>query len=156
MYVAQADEHQRIEWIGGGVMSVLFDGASTGGQLMVLRTTLRRGEAAPVHVHGPEDEMFVVLRGEVLFWVGDERHEVREGGVVFLPRGVPHAYRVASEEAELLTLATPAGLEAFFRAVGHDLSQPKPEGWAIAPAAIGQAMAQFGGRVVGPPPADAR
>lgn len=150
-YIAQASEHQQLEWIGGGVMSVLFDAQSTGGQLTLLRTKLRQGDASPVHVHGNEDEMFVLLQGSGIFWVGDARYEVSEGGVVFLPRRIPHAYRFVSETVEILTLCTPAGIEGFFRAAGHDLREPKPEGWAMTPATMAAAMAQHGGRIIGPP-----
>lgn len=150
-YVAQASDHQRLEWIGGDAISVLLDAETTGGQLALFRNRARAGSAVPVHVHGREDEIILVLAGSVAVWVGDERHEVGEGGVAFLPRGVPHAYRVTSETADLLGICTPAGFEGFFRAVGHDLSQPKPDSWAITPAAMGEAVARYGGRVLGPP-----
>lgn len=82
-YVAQAAEHQQLEWIGGAAMSVLFDGQATDGQLTMVRTRLTRGAASPVHVHSAEDEMFVVLQGSGIFWVGDQRHEVSDGGSLF-------------------------------------------------------------------------
>lgn len=152
-YVGQASDRQRLEWIGGDVMEILLDASRTGGQLALLRSRPRQGNAVPVHVHGSEDEVFLVLAGSVTFWVGDQRHEVGEGGVVFLPRGVPHAYRVSSSTADLLGICAPAGFEGFFRTVGHDLSQPRPADWAITPAAMGAAIAGHGGRVIGPPKA---
>ena len=42
----------------------------------------------PFHVHGNEDELFV-LEGEHVFRVGDHEHTVGPGGCVFAPRGVP-------------------------------------------------------------------
>src|ERR1700712_4735861 len=135
-YLAQEADHQRIEWLGGGVMQVVLDSAATGGQLTMLRTALPRGASTPVHVHGSEDEIFLLLQGAMTCWVGDERLELNEGGVAVLPRQVAHAYRVDSAEAHLLTLVTPGGLEGFFRNAGHDLSTPKPEGWAITHEAI--------------------
>lgn len=50
-----------------------------------------------------------------------------------------------------LTLTTPAGQQSFFRAAGWDLSQPKPEGWTIAPEAQQEAAAASGTTVIGPP-----
>jgi quercetin dioxygenase-like cupin family protein len=132
-------------------MSVLFDGAATGGQLTMLRTRLSAGAASPVHVHSAEDEMFVLLRGEAVFWVGDQRHELSTGGVAFLPRNLPHAYRFVSDEVDLLTLCVPSGIEGFFRAAGHDLTEPKPEGWQLTPASMAAAAAAFGQRIIGPP-----
>lgn len=150
-YIGQAGDHQRISWIGGSVMSVLLDGDHSGGQLTILRTRLQRGDASPMHVHGNEDEVLLLLQGAAVIWVGDERYEVNEGGLAFLPRGIPHAYRFTSETADLLTLCAPAGLEAFFREAGHDLSQPAPEGWSPSTPAMAEAMSRHGGRIVGPP-----
>lgn len=151
-YFAEDEEHQRLEWLSGHPMKVLFDAAATGGQLTVLESAPPAGSASPLHVHSREDEMFILLSGSVLVVVGDTRQELHAGGVTFLPRDVPHAYRVI-EDAHVLTLCTPAGLEGFFRSAGHDLSQPRPEGFAITPATMGPALEQHGGRILGPPPA---
>lgn len=151
-YVAQAESHQQLEWIGGSVMEVLLDSAATNGQLTILRTQLRHGDASPLHVHGREDEILLVLSGTAVIHVGDDRHEVADGGVAYLPRDIPHAYRITSAAATMLTLTTPAGLEGFFRAAGHDLATAKPEGWAITPPMLAEAMAAHGGEILGPPP----
>jgi quercetin dioxygenase-like cupin family protein len=151
VYLAQNADHQQIEWIGGSVMQVVLDSDSTGGQLTVLRTVLPKGTSTPVHVHGPEDEMFLLLQGAMTCWVGDDRYELHEGGVAFLPRDLAHAYRVDSAEAHLLTLITPGGLEGFFRTAGHDLARDKPDGWAITHEAISTAMIAHGGRIIAPP-----
>jgi quercetin dioxygenase-like cupin family protein len=150
-HVAQAEGHQQLEWIGGSTMTVLLDAATTGDQLMVARTVLRRGGSAPLHVHSAEDGLFLMLKGAGTFWVGDERYEVREGGLAWLPRDLPHTYRIDSNEAHVLTLCTPGGLEGFFRAASHDLAASKPENWAITPQTMGAALAAHGGTVVGPP-----
>jgi quercetin dioxygenase-like cupin family protein len=151
VYVAQAAEHQRLEWLGGSTMSVLFDGAATAGQLTVLRSSLPSGSASPVHLHSAEDEMFIVLRGSGLFWFGEQRFEVGEGGAVFLPRGIAHAYLFTSD-ADLLTICTPSGSEGFFRAAGRDVRSPRPEDWAITPASLAAAAAAHGLQILGPPP----
>lgn len=113
---------------------------------MVLRSELRRGDASPLHVHGREDEMFLMLSGAAVVHVGEERREVAQGGVAFLPRDIPHAYRITSDTATMLTLTTPGGLEGFFRRAGHDVATPKPQGWAISPATLAEALAAHGGR----------
>jgi len=150
-YIAQDTDHQKIQWLHGGVMSVLLDGDTTNGQLGMVRTRGRSGAAAPVHVHDREDEVFLVLDGSAIFWIGDQRQEVSAGGVAFLPRGLPHAYRVTSEYVDVITLCTPAGIERFFRAAGWDLSKPKPHGWEITPATLTAAAEHEGQRISGPP-----
>jgi quercetin dioxygenase-like cupin family protein len=150
-FIAQASEHQELEWIGGSTVTVLLDGDATGGQLTAVRSRMREGAASPVHLHRNEDEMFVLLAGSGLFWVGDECHEVGQGGAVFLPRNVPHAYRFTSPEVDLLTLCTPSGMEHFFRNAGRDLSEPRPDGWEVTLEALVEAAKVGGQEILGPP-----
>lgn len=35
--------------------------------------------------------------------------------IVYLPRNVPHAYRITSDRADLLMITTPGGIEGMFR-----------------------------------------
>jgi quercetin dioxygenase-like cupin family protein len=150
-YLALAGDHQQLDWLGGSVVEVLLDAPATDGQLTVMRSTLERGDAAPLHVHSAEDELFVVLEGEVTFWVADDRQEVGAGGLAWLPRGLPHTYRVDSETAAFLTLCTPGGFEGFFRTAGHDRATPRPADWAITPQSMAAALVGMGGQLLGPP-----
>jgi quercetin dioxygenase-like cupin family protein len=150
-YVAQAGEHEQLEWLGGGIMEVLLDARHSGGRLSVFRSAVPAATASPVHVHPHEDEIFVLLSGSGLIWAGDRRFELTAGGVAFLPRAVPHAYRFTSDRADLIAIATPSGMEGFFRDAGWDRSRPKPPGWAVTPAALGEAAAANGQVVLGPP-----
>ncbi|MEV6889508.1 cupin domain-containing protein [Kribbella sp. NPDC051137] len=149
-YAGPAADHQQLEWLGGGVMQVLLDGERTGGQFSMFRSSAPAGAASPAHLHTREDEIFVLLRGSAIYWVGDQRFEVGEGSVAFLPRDVPHAYRITSD-ADLLALSTPSGLENFFRGAGHDLRTPKPEGWSVTPQTMAKAAADNGQLILGPP-----
>lgn len=149
-YAAQDSEHQQLEWLNGGTMQVLLAGEHTRGQLAMFRSFAPAGAASPAHVHSREDEIVMMLSGSATFWSGTHRFEVEEGGVAFLPREVPHAYRITSD-AEMLALSTPSGLEGFFRGAGHDRSEPKPEGWAITPETMGKAAAANGQTILGPP-----
>jgi quercetin dioxygenase-like cupin family protein len=151
-YIAQASEHQRLEWIDGHTLEILLDGAVTGGQVMVVRSHMGVGSASPLHLHRKEDEMFVILEGEGVFWVGDQVHEVGAGGSVFLPRGVPHAYHFTSPVVDMLTICTPAGMESFFRGAGRDLTTPRPEGWSVTMEALVEAARSGGQEILGPPP----
>ena len=45
---------------------------------------------------------------------GEEAHELVAGDTLALPRAVPHAHRVNSEIARILTVATPGGFEKLF------------------------------------------
>ena len=88
-----------------------------------------------MHVHAHEDELFCVLEGQHVFVVGDEVHQLGPGGMVFAPRGIPHAQRrVVPHEGRLLVMMTPAGLEGFFRALAaaQDAGMLGPEAYAEA------------------------
>lgn len=68
------------------------------------------------HVHQHEDEMYYVLEGEHEFDCGDRTFRLGPGGLVFLPRGIPHAHRrVVPRAGRLLSMTTPAGLEGLLR-----------------------------------------
>ena len=72
----------------------------------------------PLHVHADEDELFFVLEGEHVIQVGDDQHRVGPGGLVFAPRGVPHAQRRVVPRGRAPARAhDSAGLEGFFRAL---------------------------------------
>lgn len=143
--------NDRIRWIGGTTMEILLDSAATDGRMMILRNDSSLGDAAPIHVHGHEDEVFLVLEGSMIVWVGDERRAVDAGGICFLPRGIPHTYRVTSETAKVLNICTPGGLESAFREAGWVLTTPAPEGWSASLPAVAQAMAKVRVEIVGPP-----
>lgn len=89
----------------------------------------------PLHVHENEDELFYVLEGNHVFRVGDEEFRAGPGGLVFAPRGVPHAQRrVVPAKGRLLVLTSPGGLEGFFRelAAAHEAGTLGPEAYAGA------------------------
>src|ERR1700712_4423916 len=132
-YLAQPSQQQQLEWLDGGTLSMLLDGAATDGQLMVGRFDVSRGEAPPYHMHTREDEVFMLIKGTALVWYDDQEYELAEGGVVYLPKGVPHGYRITSKKADLLMINTPAGIEGMFRATGRDKSTPRPPGFEVRP-----------------------
>jgi mannose-6-phosphate isomerase-like protein (cupin superfamily) len=84
---------------------------STGGMLTVIESRTTGG--APLHVHTREDEFFYVIAGTLTVCLGDARFEAGAGAFVFLPRNIPHEWDVVGEEATLLMMTVPAGLDAF-------------------------------------------
>lgn len=150
-FLAQADEQQTLEWIDGSTFSVLLDSKATNGQLTVGRFHVEKGEAPPFHMHTREDEVFMLISGSALLWAGDEQMEMTEGGIVYLPRNIPHSYRITSDTADLLMIATPAGIEGMFRHAGRDITTPRPENFALDPAKMAEAADLYGQIILGPP-----
>jgi quercetin dioxygenase-like cupin family protein len=148
-YIAQPADQQKLEWLGGSTLAMLLDGATTNGQLMIGRFDVPKGEATPYHRHEHEDEIFLMIKGTARVWVGDEESELSEGGIVFLPKHIPHCYRITSDGADVLMINTPAGIEGMFREIGRDRALPRPEGYELLPnPAI---TAKYGSVIVGPP-----
>ena len=117
----------------------------TNGQFSLFFGYYARHDGAPLHVHYKEDETFYVLDGEVLFQVGDERHTLRAGDTIFLPRTIPHTYFVLSEQAKMLFMTTPGGItEAFF----SELTQLKGP---FEPADMQALYKKYDLGLVGPP-----
>jgi quercetin dioxygenase-like cupin family protein len=150
-FLAQPDQQQKLEWLDGGTYSVLLDSDATGGKLSVGRFDVRKDEAPPFHMHTREDEVFLLLEGTALVWAGEERHELEEGGIIYLPRNLPHGYRITSERAGLLVIATPGGLEKMFRHAGRDLTTPRPDGFEISRQLLAEAAELGGSIILGPP-----
>lgn len=129
-------------------------GEQTEGRLSQLLVSYPRGSAPPLHIHHREDETFYIVDGEVSIFVADQRIECTAGDFVFGPRGVPHAFLVQSEQAEMLVTFTPAGIEGLFAEVGPPVLAGEP---APAPAMpdedeFARLMAKYGCEFVGPPP----
>jgi quercetin dioxygenase-like cupin family protein len=150
-YLAQPEQQQKLEWLDGGTFSVLLDKDATEGKLTVGRFAVAKGEAPPFHLHTREDEVFMLIKGTALVWAGQEEHELREGGIIYLPRNIPHSYRITSDRADLLLIATPGGIEGMFRHAGRDLRTPRSEGFEIPKSLLAQAAELYGNVIVGPP-----
>jgi mannose-6-phosphate isomerase-like protein (cupin superfamily) len=119
----------------GDVTILVRASAETTGGAYTLFEEVPRMVDTPVHVHEREDELFYVLAGEHVFRVGDEEFRAGPGGMVFAPRGIPHAQRrVVQGEGRLLVLTSPGGFEGFFRelAAAHDAGTLGPEAYAQA------------------------
>jgi mannose-6-phosphate isomerase-like protein (cupin superfamily) len=150
-YLAQPEQQQQLEWLGGSTLALLLDADATDGQLTVGRFDVSEGEAPPMHLHTREDEVFMLIKGTALVWYGDQEMELSEGGIVYLPRNVPHGYRITSKKADLLMICTPAGIEGMFRHAGRDRATPRPDGFEIRRERMAEAAEMFGNVVVGPP-----
>jgi quercetin dioxygenase-like cupin family protein len=75
-------------------------GEEIGASVSVIAVDLAPGDGPALHRH-EYGEVFVVVRGEATFTLGDETHVVRAGEIVVAPAGVPHRF-VNSGDGPLL------------------------------------------------------
>ncbi|MET9290967.1 cupin domain-containing protein [Streptomyces sp. NPDC003077] len=106
------------------VIEQVVTNAETSGAVSVMRLTVDREDAPPLHSHSREDESWVILSGRVRFWVGStslDTCEVRDaepGAYVFAPRNVPHTFQTITPTAEVLVINNPGAIEGYFQSVG--------------------------------------
>lgn len=98
----------------GGYWVFLVTGADTGGRYALMEVNVRKGLEPPPHIHTHEDEMYYLLEGEMLFVAGETKQLVRPGDFIYLPRGVPHYWKLQTDTARFLLQLSPAGLEEMF------------------------------------------
>ena len=105
---------QNSYWYIGHLLSVLLTSGDTAGLYSLLRMVETRGMEPPPHTHTREDEMFIVLSGEMEFSVGGKSYHATAGSNMYLPRNIQHSFKVITEKAEVLIVLTPGGLERYF------------------------------------------
>lgn len=119
-YVLQQGDGDHVAFLGS-LMTIKIGGDATRGQFTLLEQISPPSFGPPLHVHHQEDEAFYVLEGELEVVCGDHEFHVGQGGFVFLPREIAHAFRVGQGGARLLQITTPAGFEHFAHEVGERL-----------------------------------
>lgn len=117
----------------------------TNGDLTIFEYTGNEKGGPPLHVHPHQDEIFFIVQGEYLFQVGDDKHALKAGDTIFLPRTVPHTFAQLTDNGKMFFLFQPSGkMEDFFTVLGNLTSPPTPEQGA-------KIFANHDMKVVGPP-----
>jgi len=117
-YERRASIGQSFSYLGN-LATILASSADTNGQFGLIELLVKPGNEPPMHVHEREDELFYVVQGEVDYILDGHAISAITGSSVFLPRGIPHTFRVRSAQAWLLVFVTPAGFEGYFKEVAE-------------------------------------
>ncbi len=127
------------------------------GSMSAVEFAAPKGFGPPLHCHRTEDELVVVLEGEVAFSSGDDESIARDGACAYLPHGIPHTFQVLSETARMLSVTSSATetpqFDLMFAALGVPTDQaviPQPSD--IDPGHVALVCGQHGIDVLGPPP----
>lgn len=142
-----------VRWLGDTSTAFLATGDSTAGAFALVDERARKGEAVPLHRHVEDLEAFYVVEGQVSFFVdGASGRAVGAGSFVYVPPGVVHGFRVASETARYLILTTPHH-GAFYEAITlpSGPAGERPTG-SLPDGHIRKAAVEFGIEFVGPLP----
>ena len=95
-------------------MRVKADAEGTQGVVAVLEAAEPPGFGPPVHVHDDAAEAFYVLEGEYVMNVDGDERSCPAGSFIFIPRGVPHGFRVGAVPSRKLNFYFPAAMTAYF------------------------------------------
>jgi quercetin dioxygenase-like cupin family protein len=101
-------------WFLGTLATIKVPGEAVQGRFALIEFLFPRHASPPLHTH-PQDESFFVLEGRLTVQAAGQRFELEPAATAVLPTGVAHTFRVDSEEARVLVLSTPAGIERFVR-----------------------------------------
>ena len=152
--VVAAANAGEVLWFGGGAVTFKVTAEQSGGAYAVIHDRMPRGKTTPLHLHPTFDETIYVIDGELVVHIDGVDHIAGAGAVASIPRGVPHALLVTSEEAQIVAFVTPGDVfERFFRE-GGDI----PTGDATTPPPLDIDKVRAAGertgamQVLGPPP----
>lgn len=139
-------------WFLGTLVRLRATAADTDGQFAVFEQLASKGFSPPLHVHHREDTALLVLEGEITALVGGDQRVLGAGGFVWLPRDVPHTFRVESHTVRQLEFVTPAGFEQFHADAGDPaVSLDLPPAGAPDIGRLVAAIAPYGAEILGPP-----
>lgn len=117
-----------VGWGAGGQIEgtpfrVVVSGSDTSGHAVVLTVDMPPGLHVDAHIHESEEQINIVLSGQVRFRVGDEETVLGAGGVLLMPRNIEHElWNDTPEFAQLVEIYTPPGMEQKFAAAGTPAS----------------------------------
>lgn len=155
--VVQRPGTGRGTWAMGSLFEHLLESPRDSAGLGVALVTQPPGSATPLHRHTHEAEAFYLLEGRMSYRAGEETHELDEGCFMYLPAGLPHAFRIRGDRpARFLALTAPGGLLNLYDEVGipaTELRLPGEDGLSpeVEISRWVEVGPRYGLEVLGPP-----
>jgi len=144
-------------WAMNSLFEHLLEAPPGTGRIGIALVTQPPGLATPLHRHTREAEVFYLLDGTMDYRAGDQDYQLRPGCFLYLPAGLPHAFRIRGDQpARFLAIAEPGGLLHLYDEVGipaTELRLPGPDAQTPEteiPRWL-EASPRYGLEVVGPP-----
>jgi quercetin dioxygenase-like cupin family protein len=109
--------------IVGDINTILAFKEDTGGTYSFIEAKVFPGGGPIPHIQTREHEGFYVVEGQIIFYVDEQRIEAKPGTFVNIPPNVLHSFKnETNENAKLIIVLSPAGLEQFFVDTGLEVS----------------------------------
>ena len=155
--MATVDDAADLRWFFANLAEVKLTQEAAGGQMSIVELSGPAEDMPPLHVHHTDHEAWVILEGEVSFFVGsNDPVRVAAGGIAFGPKGVPHTYRNETA-ARLLAICTPGDFADFVIAASSPAERPELPPPPPGPpsdeeaGAIAELAGKHGIELLGPP-----
>lgn len=123
--------------IGASAYNILLNSQHSEGQLAIIEMLVPPNSGPVPHEHKGFQECFYVLEGEVEMQTKENRLQAKQGDLVHIPLDGPvHCFKnISSQNARLLCIVAPSGLDTFFEEAGRkipartlpDPAPPSPE-----------------------------
>lgn len=92
-----------------------LSGDQTRGGFYVCEAVFGPESGSPLHIHHYEDEVIYVLEGAIDIRLDQDKLHAPAGGMVHLPKKIPHALRnPLPTPLRVMVYAIPGGLEGYF------------------------------------------
>ena len=123
----------------------------TGQSVMAFEEVTPGGTETPLHLHHDSDEVMYVLSGQYSFKVGNQLSSGGPGTCVFMPRGIPHAWKNSgAETGRAFFMYTPGEAGKVFEESVR-LQRPAPASTTVDPE-VAELFRHYGWEILGPPP----
>jgi mannose-6-phosphate isomerase-like protein (cupin superfamily) len=87
----------------------------TSGAFYVCEAVFGPDSGSPLHIHHYEDEVIYILDGEIEIRLDNDKLHAPAGGIVHLPKRIPHALQnPLKSPLRIMVYAIPGGLENYF------------------------------------------
>ena len=108
--------------LAGSRFVVLATALETNGAYSAFEISVPPDAGTPLHAHSEQEAVFYVVRGYLRFQVGEGNEERGSGSLVHVARNVPHFFvNMRNEEAAVIVIARPGGIENFFLKAGTEI-----------------------------------
>jgi quercetin dioxygenase-like cupin family protein len=140
-------------WFLRNLQIIHLTAEESGGGFSLVETWAPEGDQPPLHVHRDDDEGFYVLEGRIRLWFGENEVELGPGDFALAPHGVPHTYRVESEDgARILVTSSTGDFDRFVAEYGVPAAERRlPDAGEPDVSRLAEVAAAHDIEILGPP-----